>query len=191
MAKITKCEVCGGQDFTIGTVDSKVRYKENISVVIGLKTQTCDGCGWQVFTTDSSKKLRIEYSSQRCKAEGLLTPHEIKDFRKDIGLSQEELSQLLDMSIKTIARYENGTAVPSKVASKFLKVLIKNRKVAIDEAVEMGFIDSSVFDFKNVTKLDVYKTNIQTAGGEKVTLSVKNKEVTSFEAIEDELVGMG
>lgn len=164
------CDVCGGTEFGLEKKRSVVRYGEKTVQVDDLKVETCAGCGFTAYTPVSSRKLRVAYANIRCLSENLITPDEIKGFRKSIGLSQEQLSALLEMSKKTVARYETGTAVPSRLASRFLKILVKNRKVALDEAVEMGFI-KDVFGYENVACIDKYKSKIK--AGEQTNLKLE------------------
>jgi len=42
----------------------------------------------------------------------------VKDVRKQLGLSQEELAHALGVSFATVNRWENGKTVPSKLARR-------------------------------------------------------------------------
>jgi DNA-binding transcriptional regulator YiaG len=43
-------------------------------------------------------------------------PMRVKDVRRQLGLSQEELAHALGVSFATVNRWENGKTVPSKLA---------------------------------------------------------------------------
>ena len=46
-----------------------------------------------------------------------MTPERIREERLAFGLSQEQLAQSIGVSFTTVNRWENGKAVPSKLAS--------------------------------------------------------------------------
>jgi putative transcriptional regulator len=45
-------------------------------------------------------------------------PEQVKEVRRQMGLSQEELAHALGVSFATVNRWENGKTVPSKLAFK-------------------------------------------------------------------------
>lgn len=57
-------------------------------------------------------------------------PAIVKEVRKQLRISQEELAHELGVSFSTINRWENGKAVPSKLAQRqFDQFCAKKRKV--------------------------------------------------------------
>jgi putative transcriptional regulator len=56
-------------------------------------------------------------------------PELIKEVRRQLGISQEELAQELGVSFSTINRWENGKTMPSKLAYKqFTTFCTKNTR---------------------------------------------------------------
>jgi len=45
-------------------------------------------------------------------------PKTLKDLRRQLDISQEELAQALGVSFATVNRWENGKTVPSKLAQR-------------------------------------------------------------------------
>lgn len=43
-------------------------------------------------------------------------PEQVKEVRRQLGLSQEEMAHALGVSFATVNRWENGKTVPSKLA---------------------------------------------------------------------------
>lgn len=60
-------------------------------------------------------------------------PELIKDVRKQLGISQEDLAHALGVSFATVNRWENGKTSPSKLARKsfdnFCAVMKKQEKL--------------------------------------------------------------
>lgn len=53
----------------------------------------------------------------------------IKDVRKQLNISQEQLARDLDISFSTISRWENGRTMPSKLARIRLLEYCKEKKL--------------------------------------------------------------
>jgi len=55
-------------------------------------------------------------------------PAMVKEVRKQLGLSQEELAHELGVSFSTINRWENGKTVPSKLAKRQFDQFCANKR---------------------------------------------------------------
>jgi putative transcriptional regulator len=53
----------------------------------------------------------------------------VKDVRRQLGLSQEELAHELGVSFATVNRWENGRTVPSKLARRQFEQLCKEKNI--------------------------------------------------------------
>lgn len=64
-------------------------------------------------------------------------PETVKEVRRQLALSQEELAHALGVSFATVNRWENGKTVPSKLAQRqfeqFFKDNVKKGNLAMDE----------------------------------------------------------
>jgi transcriptional regulator with XRE-family HTH domain len=56
----------------------------------------------------------------------------LKKAREELGLTQQELSQLLHVSYSTINRYENGRHLPSPLALDAITTFFKKKKVPLE-----------------------------------------------------------
>jgi transcriptional regulator with XRE-family HTH domain len=57
----------------------------------------------------------------------------VKTVRKIMGLSQEKLAQLLNVSFSTVNRWEQGKSLPSYTATQKFEELCKERCIKFDE----------------------------------------------------------
>jgi len=55
----------------------------------------------------------------------------VKDVRRQLGLSQEELAHELGVSFATVNRWENGKTVPSKLARRQFDQLCKEKHIGM------------------------------------------------------------
>jgi len=53
----------------------------------------------------------------------------VKDVRRQLGLSQEELAHELGVSFATVNRWENGKTMPSKLARRQFDQLCKEKHI--------------------------------------------------------------
>jgi len=55
-------------------------------------------------------------------------PVQVKEVRRQLGLSQEELAHALGVSFATVNRWENGKTRPSKLALRQFEQLCANKR---------------------------------------------------------------
>lgn len=88
----------------------------------------CKECGEEIIIPDiESENLEKAYNLYR-KNKGVVSPEEIKNFRKKHGLSQRSLAEKLGWSPATINRYEQG-AIPEPAHNEVLKRLLTGEGV--------------------------------------------------------------
>ncbi len=84
---------------------------------------TCTKCGEAFENTRGADALAAAYAFYR-RRYGLLQPEEIKTWRKSLGLTQRELSDILGWGGATLSRYENG-ALQSEAHEKMLRLAME------------------------------------------------------------------
>ncbi len=65
-------------------------------------------------------------------------PETVKEVRRLLALSQEELAHALGVSFSTVNRWENGRTAPSKLAQRQFERFCEQRKVAVSLPVDEG-----------------------------------------------------
>lgn len=55
-------------------------------------------------------------------------PETVKEVRRQLALSQEELAHALGVSFATVNRWENGKTVPSKLAQRQFELFCEQKK---------------------------------------------------------------
>jgi DNA-binding transcriptional regulator YiaG len=64
-------------------------------------------------------------------------PETVKEVRRQLTLSQEELAHALGVSFATVNRWENGKTVPSKLAQRQFEQFCKEKKINLSGLYEM------------------------------------------------------
>ncbi len=121
--KAHNCPVCG-----VGTLKKEVgtetfEYKGLTTTVPNYVTFKCDECGEAIVDKATLKESgRILKDFQR-QVDGLLLAEEIRNIRKKLNLSQEEMAEILGGGLKSFARYETGQVCQSRGMDNLLRIL--------------------------------------------------------------------
>lgn len=96
----------------------------------------CTECGAEFENTRGPDSLALAYREYRHRHE-MLQPEQIRDWRKQYGLTQKELGQLLGWGGVTLSRYENG-ALQVEAHEKILRLAMEphNLMTLIEETSE-------------------------------------------------------
>jgi putative zinc finger/helix-turn-helix YgiT family protein len=83
----------------------------------------CDACGEKIFDNDAMRQI----SDARYEAVGLLTPYELKEIRKKLDYTQEQMAVFLGIGNKTYCRWENGTSIQTKSMDTLIRSATKDK----------------------------------------------------------------
>lgn len=119
---LTTCPDCGG---------AVSRGHDTFEARIGRRTvsvpgdyERCRGdCGEFYFAPGEMDAVMKRASAIIRAEEKLLTPNEIKAFRKGIGLTQQQLEDLLGAGPKAVGRWEKGTVIQNGATDTLLRLL--------------------------------------------------------------------
>lgn len=95
------------------TADKAAIFAETIEV------EVYENFGQEFLTPESSELIE----RTRARHLGFLHGKDIRALRKRLGLTQDELSDLLDCGEKSLSRWESGRGLPSGIVNKFLRLL--------------------------------------------------------------------
>jgi putative zinc finger/helix-turn-helix YgiT family protein len=86
-----------------------------------LRRFRCRNCGEVVLDTEASKQISEAFRRQA----GLLTPEEIRQNRKKLGLTQEEMAERLGIAEATLSRWENGWQIQQRSLDKLMRLFFE------------------------------------------------------------------
>jgi len=93
-------------------------------IPINLKYYKCKECGEEFeIPHPEYDPLDLAYREYRSR-KGLKQPEEIKNYRKELGLTQKEFSKILGIGIATLNRYENG-ALQSEAHDRIIRLYME------------------------------------------------------------------
>lgn len=120
-----ECAVCGGTEgqttheaisFDYGKGDAKVTLRARVPV------DSCHKCGEEVLG-DGAEGIRHDTV---CRHLGVLTPREIKELRKSMGMSRDRLAEVSGIGSASLARWENGSHIQNVALDRYLRLLSKS-----------------------------------------------------------------
>lgn len=119
---LQKCSKCKTRNMAPRRMDytTKLNHdnREYTVTVPQLEILECTNCGHQIVPDESFDQLVDELRRQA----GLLTPLQIREHRKQLNLTQEELANLLGIAVATLSRWETGGQIQQRVMNDFLLV---------------------------------------------------------------------
>ena len=121
--KQNTCPVCGKGTLTKELVEERFEYKGQSISIPNYLIYRCNACHEAIVdkgTLKSSSKLLRNF---KCKVDGLLTGDEIKEIRKKLNFTQEQMSEILGGGLKSFARYESGSVCQSRAMDNLLRIL--------------------------------------------------------------------
>ena len=133
-----KCPICGDGELKSMTGLYETQYSGRDGVARTLQVPDvnwleCANCGEAIL--DASALAKIE--NERLRAQGLLTPAQIRDLREKLEKSQAEMSSLLGIGKKTYCRWESGAYTQSFAFDRYLRLLIEEPKnIAVLQRLE-------------------------------------------------------
>jgi putative zinc finger/helix-turn-helix YgiT family protein len=86
--------------------------------VPSLEVPRCQTCGETVITTAADERVNDALRSRL----RLLTPVQIREGIKKLGLKQQEVAERLGVAAETISRWVNGALIQSRAMDNFLRV---------------------------------------------------------------------
>ncbi|MCX8495523.1 MAG: type II toxin-antitoxin system MqsA family antitoxin [Akkermansiaceae bacterium] len=84
-----------------------------------IEVEVYENFGEEFLTTESSELIE----RTRARHMGFLHGKDIRDLRKRLNLTQDQLSDLLDCGKKSLSRWESGRGLPSGIVNKLLRLL--------------------------------------------------------------------
>jgi putative zinc finger/helix-turn-helix YgiT family protein len=116
-----KCVFCG-ENANIVTERKQARYRGE-SVEVPREVMQCESCGEEFVTPDQARSFVRDVKNEIRKKYGLLSPARIVEIRHKLGLTQEQLEELLNTGPKVVVRWESGKVIQSGGHDNMLRLL--------------------------------------------------------------------
>ena len=140
------CTNCFKADYITAKTELKLNIASQEHVLVDLSCETCPACGEITFTQAQSLEIDKKRVALEFGAKPLLTPLQLKNLRRFLGMSLDEICQLLHIGRNSYGRWERGDVAitPSmnllvhnlieKIPDAPVNVLDRERVAAIEKA---------------------------------------------------------
>lgn len=116
-----KCVFCGEKAKFV-TERKQARYRGE-SVEVSREILQCESCGEEFVTPDQARSFVRNVKNEIRKKYGLLSPERIVEIRHKLGLTQDQLEELLNTGPKVVVRWESGKVIQSGGHDNMLRLL--------------------------------------------------------------------
>jgi putative zinc finger/helix-turn-helix YgiT family protein len=121
--KRNACPICGKGALNKESIEERFEYKGQSISIPNYLVYKCDACKGTIVDKGTLKASGKLLKNFKCKVDGLLTGDEIKEIRKKLNLTQEQMSEILGGGLKGFARYESGQICQSRAMDNLLRIL--------------------------------------------------------------------
>ena len=138
-----RCPHCGRKEIrpraTRYTLEVKHDGRLHEVTVEDFEIPTCDACGEKVFSNREDERI-----SQALRAKlGLLTPNQIRDKLRELGLSQKQAAARLGIAEATLSRWMTGSIIQSRAMDNLLRVYfafpeVRRALSGVDQDAQLG-----------------------------------------------------
>ena len=115
------CPCCQQGHFALIQIDYTEPVEDDNPITVpGVWVERCDHCGETVFPGETTRFIETAVAEQTEQ----LTPRELERIREDLGVAtQDEMSEILGLGLKTYHKWESGRQFPTRSMSYYIRVL--------------------------------------------------------------------
>lgn len=116
------CAMCGSKSISTKEEDYVFPYgkeEKSVQITAHVPVKYCAECGFN-WLDNKSQELCHEAV---CRYEGVMTPAEIKNLRKQYGLTQAQFSQITKIGGATLSRWERGLLIQNEAYDNYLYLI--------------------------------------------------------------------
>jgi len=117
------CTICGAGSLKKKIGTETFEYKGETITIPNYVTYACAKCGESIVDNATLKESGKKLKDFQREVDGLLTGQQIKAVRMRLGLTQEQLADIVGGGLKSLARYESGQVCQSKGMDNLLRIL--------------------------------------------------------------------
>lgn len=118
-----RCPICDMGTLKKEVVSEPFEYKGQKITIPDYIKYRCNKCGEAVVDNGTLRESGKILKDFKRKVDGLLLAEDIRNIRKRLNLTQEEMAEIVGGGLKGFARYETGQVCQSKGMDNLLRIL--------------------------------------------------------------------
>lgn len=159
MSKMKRCpNDCG--KMALRNLNKEVTFKSK-KIHFEAEAYVCDSCGLETGTIEQTAQTQNAIADAYREKVGLLSGREIKQQRKRLRLSQQELADKAGVGIASVKRWENGI-IQTKISDRALKAALRGYQIRNDytgncKSISIPRVKLVMKEFEKESKLKFLK----------------------------------
>jgi len=115
------CPCCRQGNFALVLIDHIEQVADDNQITVpGVWVERCDRCGEIVFPGETTRFIESVVAEETEQ----LTPRELECIREELGVdTQDEMSGILGLGVKTFHKWESGRQFPTRSMSYYIRIL--------------------------------------------------------------------
>ena len=163
-----RCRHCGKQEVVLRTIEYEAETRHDGRLhsftIPALELPVCQACGEKVFT----EKVDAQENEALRAHLNLLTPAQIRDGLKRVGMSQKDVAARLGIAEATLSRWLNETQIQSRAMDNLLRIFFSLPEVrqTLCESTPVASSEKDVvgFDRFETTQISRMQKRIKSRG---------------------------
>jgi HTH-type transcriptional regulator/antitoxin MqsA len=123
-SKSETCPVCGVTALNAVIYSDTFKHNERDLVVHGLEGYQCSSCDSELSGPEQIRRNERRIREAKRQADGLLSSHQIREAREQLGLSQQEAATLFGGGTNGFSKYERGETAQSVAMDRLLRLVM-------------------------------------------------------------------
>jgi HTH-type transcriptional regulator/antitoxin MqsA len=187
------CKACGEGILTQQNRIREIPYKDTILNVKEVLFE-CEECGAQPSTTSLMRDHRRAITAAKKQYDELLSGHEIRKIREDLGIDQSEAHRLFGGGPTAFSKYENNDVIQSESMDTLLR-LVHMSKLTFENLKHLRVVQhkNKRANFKIVGNTDYANTDANRAlyeVGQIIHMKSKSLKQSSSSTIQEKEISM-
>jgi len=135
------CPICKSEENY--TIEKRlIREFKGYDVNVEEKVAVCKSCNNDIYISQIENENFNKLYGKYRELAGVIAPEEIVEFRNKYGISQRELTSILNWGKMTLNRYEHGS-IPNTSNNDIIKLIISKENI-FNEMVEDAYHDNRI-----------------------------------------------
>jgi len=118
------CPVCGQAALKPAIYSDTFRHNDRDLLVDGLESYDCASCNSEPMFPEQIRRNERRIKEAKRIADGLLSSHQIREAREQLGISQQEAATLFGGGTNGFSKYERGETAQSVAMDRLLRLVI-------------------------------------------------------------------
>src|SRR5476649_972509 len=123
---MTACTICKSEHLIKLNEVEEILYK-NTTLHIYSEYTKCENCGNEFISKEQGRQNDIYFLEAKHKADGLMSPDEIKRARIKLGLTQANAAKIFGGGDNAFSKYERGEVTQSSAMDKLIRLCLVNQ----------------------------------------------------------------